>query len=198
VGADGVSAIDPSEPFVAAVAVRHPGIAALHASAEDLPFADGQFDAVLAQLVVHFMTDPIAGLTEMARVTRSGGVVATCVWDFAGGRAPLSDFWAAARELDPGADDESHLAGVREGQLVALMTAAGLRDVTEATLSVSLEHPTFDAWWAPYMGGVGPAGSFIARLRSDRQVELRELCRARLPMAPFVQTASAWAARGLA
>ena len=198
VGAAYVAAVDPSEPFVAAVAARNPGVSVQRAAAEDLPFADGRFDATLAQLVVHFMTDPVAGLTEMARVTRSGGVIAACVWDFAGDRAPLSDFWAAARELDPNVDDESRLAGVREGHLVELMSAAGLRDVSEATLVVRLEHPTFDAWWEPYLGGVGPAGSFVAGLRPERQIELRELCRARLPDAPFVQTACAWAARGLA
>ena len=72
------------------------------ASAEALPFEDGVFDAALAQLVVHFMSDPVAGLTEMARVVRRDGVVAACVWDHAGERGPLSLFWQAARELDPG------------------------------------------------------------------------------------------------
>jgi len=195
---DRVSAVDPSEQFVAAARARYPGVAVERATAEELPFEDGRVDAALAQLVVHFMSDPVAGLTEMARVTRAGGVVAACVWDFAGGRAPLSDFWAAARELDPDIDDESHLAGVREGHLVELMTAAGLRVVSEAVLTVTVEHPTFDAWWRPYLGGVGPAGSFVARLTPEQRSELRELCRARLPEAPFVQTARAWAARGLA
>jgi SAM-dependent methyltransferase len=195
--ADRVSAVDPSEPFVAAARARNPGVDVQRATAEDLPFDDGRFDVALAQLVVHFMSDPVAGLAEMARVTRHGGVVAACVWDFAGGQAPLSEFWAAARELDAEVDDESHLAGVRQGHLVELMTAAGLRNVSDAVLSVTIEHPTFDAWWQPYTGGVGPAGSFVAGLTPERQVELRELCRARLPDAPFVQTARAWAARGL-
>lgn len=194
---DRVAAVDPSEPFVAAARARNPGVAVERATAEHLPFDDGRFDAALAQLVVHFMSDPVAGLAEMARVTRPGGVVAACVWDFAGGQAPLSDFWAAARELDPNVDDESHLAGVRQGHLVKLMTAARLRDVSEAVLSVAVEHRSFDAWWEPYMGGVGPAGSFVAGLGPERQRELRELCRARLPKPPFVQTARAWAARGV-
>jgi SAM-dependent methyltransferase len=198
VGAGGrVSAVDPSKPFVAAARARNPGVDVQRATAEDLPFDDGRFDVALAQLVVHFMSDPVAGLGEMARVTRHGGVVAACVWDFAGGQAPLSEFWAAARELDAEVDDESHLAGVREGHLVDLMAAAGVRDVSVAVLSVTIEHPTFDAWWEPYTGGVGPAGSFVAGLDQERRVELRELCRARLPDAPFVQTARAWAARGL-
>ena len=35
----------------------------------------------MAQLVVHFMADPLAGLTEMRRVTRPGGAVVACVWE---------------------------------------------------------------------------------------------------------------------
>jgi SAM-dependent methyltransferase len=197
VGADGVSAVDPSETFVEAVAARNPGITFRRASAEDLPFPDDAFDVALAQLVVHFMTDPVGGLAEMRRVTRAGGAVAACVWDHAGENGPLADFWAAARELDPDANDESRLAGVREGHLAELMRAAALRDVTEATLSVTIEHTSFEAWWEPYTGGVGPAGAYVAQLTPERRVELRERCRARLPAAPFVQTARAWAARGL-
>ena len=73
-----------------------------------------------------------------------------------------------------------------------------MHDIAERTLTVSLEHPTFDAWWEPFTGGVGPAGTFVASLDPERQVELRELCRSRLPPAPFTLTALAWAVRGLA
>src|SRR5438270_478319 len=90
VGAARVSAVDPSEPFVEAVRARHADVDVRRAPAEELPFSDDTFDAALAQLVVHFMTDPVAGLREMVRVTRGGGVVAACVWDQAtGGRGPL-------------------------------------------------------------------------------------------------------------
>ena len=88
---------DPSEPFVAATRARHPGVDVRQARAEVLPFPDGAFDATLAQLVVHFMKDPIAGLTEMGRVTRPDGVVAACVWDHGGSQGPLRLFWDAAR-----------------------------------------------------------------------------------------------------
>src|SRR5215210_8701179 len=63
VGASAVSAIDPSEQFVAAARERHPGVDVQRAAAEELPFADEEFDAALAQLVVHFMADPVRGLT---------------------------------------------------------------------------------------------------------------------------------------
>ena len=92
---------------MAAAAERHPGVDVRQASAEALPFRDGRFDAALAQLVVHFMSDPVAGLREMARVTAPGGVVVACVWDHAGGTGPLGLFWSVAHELDPGITDES-------------------------------------------------------------------------------------------
>jgi hypothetical protein len=134
----------------------------------------------------------------MRRVTRPDGVVAACVWDHAGGTGPLGLFWAVARELDPDADDESRLAGAREGHLAELFGTAGLRDIETTTLSADLEHPTFDDWWEPFTRGVGPAGAYLAGIAPERRIELRERCRARIPDAPFTITARAWAARGLA
>ena len=197
-GAAAVAAVDPSEPFVASARARHPGVDVQQASADLLPFPDRAFDAVLAQLVVHFMPDPVAGLAEMVRVTRRDGVSAACVWDHGGDHGPLRVFWRAAREIDPEADDESELPGTREGHLVELFEAAGLHGIEATALSVSREHPSFQEWWEPFTRGVGPAGSFVAGLDPDRRIELRERCRAMLPAAPFVITARAWAARGLA
>jgi ubiquinone/menaquinone biosynthesis C-methylase UbiE len=85
VGAKAVTAVDPSAEFVLAVRSRVPGATVERASAENLPLPDGGFDAALAQLVVHFMADPVAGLREMRRVTRPGGAVAACVWDHSPG-----------------------------------------------------------------------------------------------------------------
>jgi SAM-dependent methyltransferase len=195
-GASSVAAVDPSESFVSAARARHPGVDVQHASAEHLPFADLTFDAAIAQLVVHFMVDPVAGLAEMARVTRPNGVIAACVWDH-GGHGPLNLFWRAARQLDPQVDDESTLAGVREGHLGELFEAAGLHDIAATELWVSREHATFDDWWEPFTKGVGPAGSFLASLGAERQLELRETCRSSIPTTPFVVKARAWAARGL-
>ena len=197
-GAAAVAAADPSEPFVEAARARHPGVDVRLAAAEELPFEADAFDSALAQLVVHFMADPVAGLAEMRRVTRPGGVVAACVWDFAGGSAPLSLFWEAARELDPGVVDESHLAGAREGHLSELFASAGLRDIAETALSIQREHASVEEWWEPYTGGVGPAGGYLTSLSADRQARLRDRCRALLPDGPFVLVSRAWAARGLA
>ena len=194
-GASAVAAVDPSASFIDALRERLAGVEAARSSAEALPFADGVFDAALAQLVVHFMDDPIAGLREMARVTATGGVVAACVWDHAGERSPIAVFWRAARELDSGVRDESLLAGAREGALAELLRAAGLQGVVATELEVPFAHASFEEWWEPFTLGVGPAGQYLTGLDADARALLRERCRALLPDAA---RAVAWAARGVA
>lgn len=196
-GADSVAAVDPSESFVAAARERHPGVRVERGTAERLPFADDEFDAALAQLVVHFMAHPVAGLQEIRRVTRAGGVIAASVWDYGGGRGPASTFWRAVRMQDPGADDESELAGARAGHLAELFAAAGLDDIAEETLEASIEFATFDEWWEPYTLGVGPPGAYVARLGADSRRALERRCAALLPPAPFTLTVHAWASRGV-
>ncbi|BEL05691.1 class I SAM-dependent methyltransferase [Actinoplanes sichuanensis] len=192
-----VAGIDPSEAFVAASRVRFPGVDIRLGSAEDLPYGSDSFDCALAQLVVHFMADPVAGLREMARVTRPGGTVAACVWDHAGGRGPLSPFWRAVRDLDPGARDESQLAGARQGELGELLTVAGLGDVACAELTVTTRFAGFDEWWEPYTFGVGPAGDYVRGLDPERREALRDRCASAFGgREPFDVTAVAWAAAG--
>ena len=195
-GPAAVSAVDPSASFVAAARARYPGVDVRRASAEALPFADATFDATLAQLVVHFLADPVAGLREMARVTRPGGVVAACVWDHAGGRGPLGLFWQVARELDPIVTDEGELPGTREGHLVELFEGAGLDDVRGTTLDADLEFADFDSWWGPFTLAAGPAGTFLAGLDAEGRTALEAGLRARLHRGPFTVPARAWAARG--
>jgi SAM-dependent methyltransferase len=195
-GPEAVAAVDPSSSFVDAARERNPGVDVRLAPAEQLPFGDGAFDAALAQLVVHFMADPVAGLRDIARVTKPGGAVTACVWDHAGGQGPLGVFWRAVHELDPGAQDESGLAGAREGHLAELFAAAGVHDVEETLLAVDVEHPSFDEWWEPFTLGVGPAGAYVTGLADGERDRLRELCRSLLPSPPFTVTAKAWAVRG--
>jgi len=198
VGVANVRAVDPSTPFVAALRERCPGVEVQQGAAEALPLADDCVDAALAQLVVHFMTDPVAGLREMARVTVAGGVVAVSVWDVSGGRAPMSDFLRAVRGTSAGAPEETGQQGTREGELAEIGTAAGLRAVESGELTVAVHYDTFEEWWEPYTLGVGPAGDHVAGLDEAGRVALRERCREVLPPAPFDISATAWCARGRA
>ena len=191
-GTDAVSAVDPSAPFVTAARDRFPGVDVRSGTAEQLPYPDDSFDVAVAQLVVHFMADPVAGLREMARVTRPGGLVAACVWDHAGGGGPLASFWLAVHDLDPQARGESGLAGARAGHLTELCEAAGLTDVEETSLTVRVPFATFDEWWEPFTLGVGPAGAYVTALDDEGREQLRSRYVEVLPPAPFEIAASAW------
>lgn len=191
-GPDAVAAVDPSAPFVAAARARFPDVDVRSAVAEELPFADRTFDASLAQLVVHFMTDPVGGLREMARVTRPGGLLAACVWDHAGGRGPLSVFWRAAHDVDPQVSDESGRPGAREGGLEELCAAAGLARVDSSQLTVHVRFERFDDWWEPFTLGVGPAGDYVAQLDTSHREALRDRAAELLAPEPFDVSASAW------
>ncbi|WP_244928870.1 class I SAM-dependent methyltransferase [Nocardioides sp. W7] len=189
-GPQAVAAVDPSPPFVDAASGRCPGVDVRQARAEELPFEDGAFDVALAQLVVHFMDDPVVGLREMGRVVGGDGLVGACVWDerLSG---PLAVFWAAASELGPGVPNEPR-AGTRAGHLAELCDEVGLRVVEDTRLDVTVPFASFEEWWAPYTLGVGPAGQYVAALEDDARDRLRDLCAERLPDGPFDVTAGAW------
>src|ERR671935_718698 len=130
VGAENVTAVDPSASFVAACRERVPDALVLQGTAEALPVRDGSFDAVLSQLVVNFLEDPEAGVRQMAAAATADGVVAACVWDYAGEMQMLRAFWDAALEIDPDAPDEARtMRWCSPNELKALWTDAGLRDV---------------------------------------------------------------------
>jgi SAM-dependent methyltransferase len=199
VGPDLVAAADPSEPFVEECRIRVPGADVRVGPAEALPFGDGTFDRVLAQLVFHFVGDPAAGAAEMARVTRSGGRVATCVWDFTGGMTMLRAYWDAALEIDSDAPDEIDRFGGRPGELAAMWRDAGLREVTDGSLTVSSQYDDFDELWQSFLGSVGPVGAHVASLDESRREAVREALRRGLgsPAGSFTLAARAWYAGGV-
>jgi SAM-dependent methyltransferase len=199
-GPDRVSAADPSEPFVAACSERVPGADVRRAAAEELPWRDETFDAALAQLVVNFMDDPHAGVAEMRRVVRAGGVVCACTWDYGDGMQMLRAFWDTARAVDPDAPDEGRTMRFRTpAELEELWRAVELRDVETRPLVVQTTYPDFEDLWQPVTLGVGPAGGYYASLAPDRQRALRGALFVRLgsPDGPFTLSARAWAVRGV-
>ena len=196
-GTSAVVAVDPSASFVEATRQRIPGLDVRLGHAEELPFGDADFDVALAQLVVHFMTDAVGGIRQMARVTRAGGMVNACVWDHEGGKGPLADFWNAVHDLDPDAPGEAALPGTREGHLAELFAEAGLQRIESSTLTVTRRFATFDEWWQPYTLGVGPAGAYVNGLSADARGALREHCSELLPATSFAVSALAWCARGV-
>ncbi|HEU4451218.1 MAG TPA: class I SAM-dependent methyltransferase [Gaiellaceae bacterium] len=201
-GPEHVCAVDPSEPFVSALRERLPGVDARVASAEALPFADGEFDAALSQLAVNFMADPEAGVAEMRRVVRPGGAVGASVWDYPGEMTLLRAFWEAAAALEPelvaARDERAVMSFDDEGELAGLWRRAGLEDVEEGELLVAASYESFDDLWAPLELGVGPAGAYVVSLDPARREALQTELHRRLgaPEGPFELSARAWYAVG--
>jgi ubiquinone/menaquinone biosynthesis C-methylase UbiE len=201
-GPTNVSAADPSEPFAAACRQRLPGVKVKVAPAEALPFPAAAFDAALSQLVVNFMEDPEQGVREMARVTRPGGVVASCVWDYSGEMTMLRAFWDAARDVDRQraaiADEGVVMPWCGDGELTKLWRAAGLEQVRFAPLVVRASYADFEDLWAPFPAGVAPSGAFCKSLDDEHRAALHDAYRRRLGIGegPFELTARAWAAAG--
>ena len=196
-----VAAVDPSPSFADTCRHRLPGVDVRVAPAEDLPFADADFDVTLAQLVVNFMTDQQSGVREMARVTRPGGTVGAAVWDYAGEMTLLRTFWDAAAAVDPSAgelDEGRRMQPSDAASLGRLWTDAGLSDVRTSEAVVSAAYADFDDLWQPLETGVGPAGAHVSGLDPDRRDALRTELRRRLGVgdSPFRLTARAWLALG--
>ncbi|MDQ6657405.1 MAG: methyltransferase domain-containing protein [Actinomycetota bacterium] len=197
VGAASVAAIDPSPPFVQACRLRNPGADVREGFAESLPFDDGSFDAALSSLVVGFMTDPVAGIREMARVTKPGGLVVACVWDRQGMTA-LRIFGQTMVRLDPALSGDIKLTGDAEGELARVFTAAGLAHIDEGVLLANGHYADFDDWWEPFTLGIGPHGAYYQTLDDERRETLRLACREQFktPDQPFTLEARARCARG--
>lgn len=199
VGADLVSAVDPSPPFVADCAARYPGATVREGSAENLPFEDAAFDHALAQLVLYFVTDPAQAGREFRRVLRPGGVAAACVWELTEGMQMLRAFWDAALTIDPEAPDEARtLSYGRPGEIADWLATAGFEDIRETDLEVSSTYASFDELWDGLLAGIGPSGSYCVGLAEKPRAALREALFERVgsPTGSFALSAVARCASG--
>jgi len=175
VGADAVCACDPTPGFAAECAARHPGVDVEQGRAEAIPFESDRFDHAMAQLVLHFVSEPDQAAGEMARVVRPGGTVSACVWDFEDGMEMLRGFWDAALAIDPEAPDEARTRRFgRPGEIADLWASVSLTDIIESTLHVSSTYASFDELWQSFMAGVGPAGAYCVALPEENRARLRD------------------------
>lgn len=198
-GSAAVLACDPSEPFVRECRERHPGVEVRRGRAEDLPFGDASADVVLAQLVLHFVSDPETAAREMRRALRPGGTVAACSWEATQGMEMLSHFWDAVARLDPTATPEAGLRLGGAGQLAGLFARAGFEQTEETTLGVVSSYGSYDELWAGFLTGIGPAASHAASRGPAERAALRQALFEEVgsPAGPFELRAVARAVRGV-
>lgn len=181
----GRTGIDPSRALLGR-ARRRPelaDVALVEGSAEALPFADEQFDRVMSLLVLQEFPDPAAALGEMRRVTRRGGTVAGCQWDFE--RMPvIAGLMAAIDEVDPAAGEAIALGFphrfVDEVDMVDEWAAAGLTDVVPGRITVTQRFASFEDLWQPLLAGTTPSTLTLASLPAARQAAAREILRDKL------------------
>ena len=197
-GADHVAAVDPSEPFVDAARTRYPGVNVRQAPAERIPFDDREFDAALAQLVVHFMarSDRRAGrdgARDPARRGRRGLRLGS-----RRERGSAGGVLGGGSRARPRRRTMSRISRALARVTRRALPVAGLRDVEEASSRRASSTRASTSGGSRSRGASGPAGAHVASLDPAAQAELRERSRSALPPAPFTVTARAWAARGLA
>lgn len=198
-GPGNVGAVDPSQTFVEACMRRNPDVDVRRGQAEALPFPQGSFDAALMQLVLNFVDDPIASMTELCRVVRPGGAVAACVWDDDGGMRMLRLFWDAARAVDSSAaGHNTSMRFGRDGEIGDLFRQAGFTGVVTGALEVEAAYADLDDLWNPFFEWTGPVGQFCRSLDPERRAAIRgELwVRVGSPEGPFTLPARAWYAIG--
>lgn len=194
--------VDPSAAFVAHAAKTTAARFAL-GDAQRLPFRDGSFACVVSALVLNFIPDRAAAAAEIRRTLEPGGVVAACVWDYAGGMQFLRSFWDAAYRLDPASaalDEGKKFTIAHPDRMQQLFAGAGFTEVTTWPIDIRTRFADFDDYWRPFLGGTGPASGFVVSLDERRRAALRDDLRASLPVAAdgsIDLTARAWAVRAV-
>jgi len=199
-----VTGVDPSEGFVsyAREHIQNGRASFRVGDAMALPFADEMFNAVVSSLALNYFPRHDVGLAEMVRVARRGGVVAAYVWDYAGQMQMLRVFWDAAIELDPAIaerDQGNRFPICKPEPLTELFKGAGLTGVEVRAIDLPMNFRDFDDYWLPFLGGQGPAPSYVTSLTEEARTALQERIRSKLPIAPdggISLLARAWAVRG--
>jgi SAM-dependent methyltransferase len=192
-----VVGVDPSAAFVAHAAKQVGSARFEVGDAQALRFGDAAFDHAMAMLVINFVPDHAKALAEMRRVTRVGGVVSACVWDYGDGMESLRIFWDEAIALDPAAapKHERNMKLSRRGELGELWTKAGLAEVREDAIVIEQAFSSFADYWGPFLKGVGPGGAYVATLSDERRRQLEARLRDRLEGSLLLK-ARAWCVKG--
>jgi len=201
-----VVACDPSVGFVgyARANTNDARVSFEVAGAGLLPTRPDGFDCITSSFALNFFPDPEAGVSEMRDAAAPGGVVSACVWDYAGKMEFLRYFWDAVAATDPAAanmDEGTRFPICHRDALTDLFRNARLHDVVCDAIEIPTHFDSFDAFWLPFLGGAGPAPSYVVSLDDKARETLCAEIRRSLPNdagggIPLI--ARAWAVRGVA
>ena len=153
-------------------------------TASNIPKASQTFDIVTSALALNFFPDLPGACSEMKRVLKPNGTIAVYVWDYSGRMDFLRYFWDAARDADPHAgklDEGVRFPICNIDNLKNLFQEAGLSDVKTTHLDVPTVFKNFEDYWNPFLGGQGPAPSYVASLKEDLRTNLKSRLREKLP-----------------
>jgi SAM-dependent methyltransferase len=172
--------------------------------ASALPFGDDEFDHTLSMLVLQFIPQPEKAVSEMRRVTRSGGTVAAATWDSRGGFVWFRMFWDTAAMLDPAAGERRAKTCARPmarpGDLERAWKAAGLTDVVQDMLTIRMDFESFEDFWTPLEGKDGPYAEYVRTLKPEGKAVLRDKVRLAYvdgeADGPRSYAATAWVVKG--
>jgi len=200
-----VDGADPSPGFLESATAELGSRVTFHlAEAAALPFDDRSVDVVVSGLMLNFVPDAAAALTEMRRVAAGEGLVAAYVWDYAGRMEMMRRFWDAAAEVDPAAarfDEATRFPICTPAGLEEAFEAAGFRDVVTGSIEIPTRFADFDDFWAPFLGGQGAAPAYAMSLGAAQRGRIRDALDRRSPRDPdggISMVARAWTVRGLA
>ena len=200
-----VNGIDRSEAYVEAARsiVNDPRAEFEVGNAQTLSFESETFDAAISGLVLNFVPRPDQMVAEMARVVGKRGMIALYVWDYAGKMQMMRHFWNAVAALDPAArdlDEGRRFPICHPDSLKKLFQNAGLFQVEVDSIDISTHFKDFNDYWAPFLGGQGPAPGYAMSLSDEQRARLRQRIYNSLPFAldgSIPLTARAWAVRGV-
>jgi SAM-dependent methyltransferase len=171
--------------------------------AQSLQFGNNTFDKSASLLVMNFIPDPKSAVSEMRRVTQTGGTVAAAVWDYGDGMEMLRHLWDEAAAIDEAAvaKHEGNMPLCRQGELATLWSDTGLTNVEEVGLVIQMDFASFDDYWSPFLTGPGPSGAYVSNLDASTRTTLKDRLRNKLTQGrddkPFSLMARVWAVRGI-
>jgi trans-aconitate methyltransferase len=201
---ESIAAIDKAHGFVATAqrTITDSRVTFATGDAAKLRWENQMFDAAVSGLVLNFVPDAQAMLSEMVRVTRPGGKIAAYVWDYAGGMEMMRHFWDVAIEVNPEdskLDQAERFPICQPEPLNALFNENGLKEVSCRAIDIPTVFKNFDDYWLPFLGKQGAAPTYLASVDDTTRENIRMRLKARLLASAdgtISLRARAWAVQG--